>query len=206
MLQAFTETWAKACGSGAPAKVLIPSGIFLTGPVVFSGPCKGAITVEVRGIVKATTDLKEYADGDWILFENIDGLLLTGGGTFDGQGAASWKLKDSNPQHSATKCDLLPISIKFNHVNNSVVTGINSLNSKGFHILLVFCQNFTASNLNITAPDESPNTDGIHLSLSSLVNITNSKIGTGDDCVSIGHGSTDISVSQITCGPGHGIR
>jgi len=40
---------------------------------------------------------------------------------------------------------------------------------------------------------------------SSQITITNADIGTGDDCISFGAGTQDITVNQVTCGPGHGI-
>lgn len=84
--------------------------------------------------------------------------------------------------------------------------GISSVDSKFFHIAVLSCKNFKASNIKITAPANSPNTDGIHLERNSGVIIQKSNIGTGDDCISVGQGNSDITLTGITCGPGHGIR
>lgn len=97
-------------------------------------------------------------------------------------------------------------SIKFSKLTNTVVHGITSLNSKSFHMHVNMCQNFKAYDLTITAPSDSPNTDGIHISSSDHVDVSHSVIGTGDDCISIGQGVTSLGVTSITCGPGHGIR
>ncbi|KAK7327674.1 hypothetical protein VNO77_21761 [Canavalia gladiata] len=59
--------------------------------------------------------------------------------------------------------------------------------------------------LTISAPDESPNTDGIHIERLFDVKILNSDIQTGDDCVSLGDGSKKVTVQNVNCGPGHGI-
>lgn len=91
-------------------------------------------------------------------------------------------------------------------VKNSVVQDIKLVDSKGFHMKITDSSNITVTNVNINAPGDSPNTDGVHISDSQDIFIINSVIGTGDDCVSIGDGNTHITVSNITCGPGHGIR
>ncbi|KAF6168673.1 hypothetical protein GIB67_020307 [Kingdonia uniflora] len=157
----------------------------------------------MQGYLKATTDLSTYGpSADWVEFGSVDGLILTGGGTFDGQGAKSWPF---NKCPMSKDCNVLPTNIKFVSTTNTIVRGITSLNSKFFHIGLVDCKDFSGSGMKISAPENSPNTDGIHIERSSRVSISESVIGTGDDCVSIGQGNSQISVTGVTCGPGHGI-
>ncbi|XP_027367935.1 exopolygalacturonase clone GBGE184-like [Abrus precatorius] len=205
-IEEFTAAWQAACkNSTTQAKVLIPKGTFRAGPTMFAGPCTSPkpIIVEVEGHIKATTDPSDYVSPEWFTFLDIDGFMLTGKGVFDGQGAVSWPLNDC--RQTKGNCAPLPSSLKFDGVNNSVVTNITSLNSKQFHFHLHGCNNISFSNLNITAPGNSPNTDGMHISTSDRINVSSSIIGTGDDCISIGHTATNITITNITCGPGHGI-
>ncbi|KAF2312020.1 hypothetical protein GH714_027772 [Hevea brasiliensis] len=201
-LESFIKAWRAGCDSGSPAKVVIPQGTFVAGPTVFQGPCKAPMTMEVQGVVKATTDLSQYTSPEWISFEIIDGLTLNGKGTFDGQGAAVWKYNDCDTNKN---CANLPDSLKFHRVNNADMSDFTSLNSKYFHLHVVKCGNIRFHHMNITAPDESPNTDGIHISNSNAITVASSFIGTGDDCVSVGQGVTNLTVKEIICGPGHGI-
>ncbi|KAL5988020.1 hypothetical protein ACLOJK_035783 [Asimina triloba] len=199
--QAFLDAWKEACAWEGEARVLVPAGTFLVGPVIFKGPCKSSIVFQVTGVVKAP-GLDKFPSDGWIHFQYIDGLMLTGGGTFDGQGAAAWP---HNQCPKKQKCKLLPTSLRFSFVNDATIRKITSLNSKHFHMNIFACKNMKLQALTITAPGDSPNTDGIHMGDVSGIKISRSVIGTGDDCISIGPGSSNISISNIVCGPGHGI-
>jgi galacturan 1,4-alpha-galacturonidase len=96
-------------------------------------------------------------------------------------------------------------SLRFDFVTNSIVRDITSYNSKQFHINVFGCQNLTFDHIIIKAPKNSPNTDGIHIGRSTKINVINSNISTGDDCISLGDGSRDILIQGVNCGPGHGI-
>lgn len=203
--RAFNAAWQTACNARGNVILLIPKGTYLVGPLRFKGPCRevSSLTVLLEGYLKATTDLSVYKSGSgWIEFAWIGGLTLTGGGVLDGQGAEAWPFSKCS---TTPNCDLLPTNLKFVGMNRTIVHHITSLNSKFFHIALVGCRDFTGSELSIFAPDESPNTDGIHLERSTNVHLSRSIIGTGDDCISVGQGNSEITITNITCGPGHGI-
>ncbi|KAJ4791035.1 Pectin lyase-like superfamily protein [Rhynchospora pubera] len=203
--QAFLGAWKAACSSIGDVKLLIPPGNYFLNPVKFYGPCPNVSTLTVyqEGVITASTDLSLYQSGnDWIEFGYVEGLRLTGGGTFDGQGSVSWSY-DQCPVEK--HCNVLPTSVKFVHLNDTIVYGMRSINPKFFHIAVLQCQNFKAMAIHIEAPEDSPNTDGIHIERSSDVTIHDAIISTGDDCISIGQGNTNVLISRINCGPGHGI-
>lgn len=199
------RAWNQACKSTEAAKVVIPKGTFRAGEVVFQGPCTAPrpIVIEIQGTVEADTDLSSFSSNYWFIVEHVDGVEVTGGGTLNGRGEDVWRFADSGEK--IRNAPLLPVSLIFQGVNNSALHDLNFVNSKGFHIKVSDSSEINVSNLTITAPGFSPNTDGIHISGSTNVNVTELTIGTGDDCVSIGDGTTNLLVTKVTCGPGHGL-
>ncbi|GAU31634.1 hypothetical protein TSUD_38310 [Trifolium subterraneum] len=73
------------------------------------------------------------------------------------------------------------LNLKLNKVKNAIVKDITSLNSKQFHFHLHGCDSISFNNLTITAPGNSPNTDGMHISGSTFINSYGTKLppGTG---------------------------
>nr|POF10834.1 exopolygalacturonase [Quercus suber] len=199
---ALTKAWKAACAV-AGSKVVISAGVYKLGLVSLLGPCKGAIDFNLQGTLQAPSDVASFNSKDgWVVFEHIIGLTVSSGGVFDGKGQQTWQKNECNINKN---CNVLPINIRFDYVTNSKVQGITSKDSEFFHINLLECKKLQFQHVTITAPADSPSTNGIHVGRSSQITITNADIGTGDDCISIGDGTQDITITQVTCGPGHGI-
>ncbi|KAK4477380.1 hypothetical protein RD792_016601, partial [Penstemon davidsonii] len=105
----------------------------------------------------------------WILFSGFsNGITIRGNGVIDGRGNAWWG-KSGNAPHA----------IRIAKSNKVTVTGIKIQNSPRMHIFFEECQQVTIFGLTIASPQESPNTDGIHITHSQHVEIYNSTIGCG---------------------------
>ncbi|KAK4754490.1 hypothetical protein SAY87_002594 [Trapa incisa] len=199
--QAFLSAWTAACASSNPSTITIPSGNFYVKSVAFEGPCKsGSITFKIDGTLVASSDYAIIgSSGNWIIFRQVDGLNVYGG-FLNGQGSSLWACKAAGKS-----CPEGATNLEFSNSKNILVSGLSSVNSQMFHIVVNECQNVKLQGIRVSALGDSPNTDGIHVSQSTGVTIQNSKIGTGDDCISIGPGTADVWIEKVDCGPGHGI-
>ncbi|ESQ32372.1 hypothetical protein EUTSA_v10005587mg [Eutrema salsugineum] len=202
---AFEKTWEAACKHEGITKFYVPEGKFLVGAIEFKGPCstKSTLEVEIRGDLMAPTSIKQFPFNQWITFTQLNDIVLYGRANLEGRGEVeAWKQESC---WKASKCDKLITSLILGNVSNAIIRDITLSNAKGFHLGLHFTQNVTVQNVSISSPQDSPNTDGIHVHSSSYISINSSTIGVGDDCVSISTGSFNVLVFNTRCGPGHGI-
>ncbi|KAL3642145.1 hypothetical protein CASFOL_012960 [Castilleja foliolosa] len=197
--QSFLDAWADACKTDGSATVYVPKGRYLLSKTVFDGKsCNNQeTTIRIDGtLIQGSSDY----DYNWLVFEEVAGLNILGG-TLDGQGQDLWACKKSG----GGGCHQGATSLGLYNSKDVTIDGLKSTDSQMFHIIVYECDNVNFLNTEISAPENSPNTDGIHIEQSSAVNITNATIATGDDCISIGPGSTNVWIEDIACGPGHGI-
>ncbi|QCE13052.1 polygalacturonase [Vigna unguiculata] len=201
--QAFVKAWKDVCGATQKsAKFVIPQNkIFMLQPLSLKGPCNPAtIEVQLEGTVIAPKSIGDWKflneERKWIEFSDISGIVIEGGGVIDGQGAAWWNSDDVS---------MKPTALHLHNCKDGILRSIHHMNSPRNHISVDMCSGLEISHVNITAPMESPNTDGIDISGSSNVFIHSSTIQTGDDCIAINSGSSFVNISDIFCGPGHGI-
>ncbi|EFH45330.1 glycoside hydrolase family 28 protein [Arabidopsis lyrata subsp. lyrata] len=201
--KAFLQAWTAACGGDGDIKtLLIPSDkTFLLQPTVFQGPCKSSsIKVQLDGAIVAPSDKVAWSDPIsrmWIKFSTVSGLTIVGSGTIDSRGSSFWELN--------LKASQRPTALHISKCDNLRINGITSIDSPKNHISIKTCNTVAISNINLFAPETSPNTDGIDISDSTNINIFDSTIQTGDDCIAINSGSSNINITGINCGPGHGI-
>eukprot|EP00253_Pinus_taeda_P019207 PITA_19207 len=197
---AFIEAWEAACMASSNAVLQVPLGkTFLINPVTFLGPCKSHISVEITGTIVAPNKQSAWNSDElnlWIRFYGISGLTIEGGGVIDGQGQDWWsKSCKVNKQEAMT----------ISRCSNVLIKNLQFVNSQRMHLIVVDSSDIQLNGLQIQAPEQSPNTDGIHLQRVKNAQINNCVIQTGDDCISISSGSSTINIKNIKCGPGHGI-
>ncbi|KAL6334811.1 hypothetical protein AAG906_021779 [Vitis piasezkii] len=164
--QAFLKAWNEACNVQQHRATLnVPARTFLLNPIEFS--------VHVAGKIIASTNKSLFDNNHWILFSYVKGLTLTGSGTIDGQGQA----------------------LKFYTCPDLVLQGLTHINPQKAHIILTKCDGANINSITITAPEDAPNTDGIDIASSNHVQVQNSKIGTGDDCIAISARCSFINIT-----------
>ncbi|GFP98316.1 polygalacturonase qrt2 [Phtheirospermum japonicum] len=209
--QAFLEAWNAACSCSieSPKVYVPPERTFLLNPITFHGPCNtSSISFLISGTIIApkTPGLWDGRDASqWLGFMDINGLLVDGFGYVDGRGKSWWDQSCRYHPQLVHIHILLIQGLKFLRCNESSVSNIKLINSAQTHILVKGCKSFNIDNVVIESPGNSPNTDGIHIQSSQHVTISSSKISCGDDCISLGDYISNIQISRVECGPGHGI-
>nr|VDD04878.1 unnamed protein product [Brassica rapa] len=198
--QAIQDAWKALCAGKSKSLVIHANEVYTLLPQVFQGPCVASNPhIQIDGKIEAPKLVKDWGSNkpeNWLSFDKVSGLTITGSGLLDPHGESWW---------STVKFDSRPQALQFNRCNNLIYNGLTQRNSPKNHISISNCVQATLSNLHLIAPANSPNTDGIDISLSQQINIFSSAIQTGDDCIAIKTGSSDINITNVDCGPGHGI-
>ncbi|XP_020520413.1 polygalacturonase At1g48100 [Amborella trichopoda] len=210
--KAFLATWAAACKVES-AIFEVPSEFrFLIGPLTFRGPCEPGLVLKIDGTIVAPSNLDDWPESGlftWINFKFLQNFKVTGTGSIDGQGSAWWDvpLFQSNQSvgNSTNNPKMKPTAVRFYESFNLSIGDITIENSPSIHLKFDNCGGVLVTNLTVSSPGNSPNTDGIHLQNSQDVEVEYSSIACGDDCISIQTGCSNVCIHDVQCGPGHGI-
>ncbi|KAH9708779.1 Pectin lyase-like superfamily protein [Citrus sinensis] len=208
--KALIAAWKAACRV-AGATVEIPSEFkFLIKPITLQGPCMPNLVLQIDGTLLAPPKVGSWPKSSlfqWINFKWLHNFTIQGNGIVDGQGFEWWGGSQSNSIQKKSKHipEMKPTALRFYASYNVTVRDIKINNSPLCHLKFDSSGGIKVKNIHISSPENSPNTDGIHLQNTKDVEIQHSDIACGDDCVSIQTGCSNVHIHHINCGPGHGI-
>lgn len=128
-------------------------------------------------------------------------IAVVGRGTIDGNGQNGdwWRDFQSFPASR-------PRVIFLNHTQNVTLHGVTVKNGPSWHIHPFFSQNFSMLDCFVTAPKDSPNTDGIDPESCDGVDIIGCRFSVGDDCVAVKSGKIDMARKYRTPADHHTVR
>ncbi|EFJ23972.1 hypothetical protein SELMODRAFT_102892 [Selaginella moellendorffii] len=171
--QAFLSAWEAACFVPSSTVLFPATYSFVIGPVELSGPCADYITLRVDGTIMARDDLSNWnvdLDG-WLVFSGLQLFRLTGYGVIDGRGDFWW----------AYSCKIYPFaSVLLRRISAVEISYLTLKDSQEFHLSVESCNEVYMTGLQVVAPSDSPNTDGIHIVRSENVYLQDTLIGTGN--------------------------
>ncbi|WJX49928.1 hypothetical protein P8452_36303 [Trifolium repens] len=196
--KAFLSAWKSTCAAQGSATLVIPANrIFLVTNLLFNDACKAtSIHIMLQGKIVAPPKEAWKDPSYWINIGYVNGLTIDGTSTggIDGHGSTWWQCRSCSR----------PIALSFHSCNDLSVNNLRISNSPGGHISINGCNGAIFSNVIVTSPSNSPNTDGFDISASKNILIEDSTIHAGDDCIAINGGSSYINATRVSCGPGHG--
>jgi polygalacturonase len=201
-----------ACSKAGGGTVNVPAGRYLTGPIVLKSHV--TLNLDAGSTILASTDAADYpvqssvwGDGRTLLSsviyaEDAENITITGRGTIDGQGQVWWHRfwlahpkKGMQPATTAEEkaeaamvANGRPHLIKFIRCKDVVIEHVNLINSPEWTIHPMLSEFIRIDGVTIHNPVPSPNTDGINPESCRNVQILNSRIDVGDDCVTLKSG------------------
>ncbi len=99
-----------------------------------------------------------------------------------------------------------PRVIFLNRCKDVVLHGVTVKNGPSWHIHPFYSQGFSMLDCFVTAPKDSPNTDGIDPESCDGVDIIGCKFSVGDDCVAVKAGKIDLALKYKTPAQRHTVR
>ena len=178
-----------SCARVGGGEVLIPAGgVYLTGTIFLKSNV--FLRLESGATLQGSPRMTDYDKNfpHLIFAEKAGNTGILGNGVIDGNGAAFW---DENFEPKERPRPWL----KFLHCSKLKFENIQLLNSPAHVLVLDHCNEVTVNDIRIVNHMQSPNTDGIDVTDSRNVLITNCYIETGDDAICLK--SHDVMIENV---------
>ncbi|KAK6129623.1 hypothetical protein DH2020_036633 [Rehmannia glutinosa] len=188
---AIVSAWKQACSTPNSVLLVPERRRYLVNATRFKGPCADRLIIQIDGTIVAPDDPENWDPRNqriWLEFYNLSNALFK-----------EMELLMAQAANGA------PTALTIDSSSAVRVKGLTIQNGQQMNFIIARSDSIRVTGVKVSAPEDSPNTDGIHITASTNVVLQNCKIGTGDDCISIVSGSSSITMKNIYCGPGHGI-
>ncbi len=186
--------------------VYVPSGVFRSGTIVLNG---ASLHLESGAVLKASGNLDDYPElpfhhnelgtlRAFLVNLGHDNVTIDGRGTIDLSGHDFYDMNAWNVPASRVPFNdkqirecTHPIGIRpsqclfFHQSKNITVRGIRVIDAPCWTFTFSECENVKLTGLTIDTDLTIPNNDGIHLSASRDVIISDCHISSGDDCIAV---------------------
>ena len=217
-------------------RVVIPAGNYLVTPLFL----RSHITLDIRkgatvrletdrtkfpilpGMTLSTDETDDLNLGSWegnpldtfasfLTGVHVKDVTICGEGVLDGQGdKADWWL-----HHRVKRGAWRPRMLFLNHCEDVTVQGLTFANSPCWNLHPYFSRDLKFLNISVTAPADSPNTDGFDPESCKHVLLAGAHFSLGDDCIAIKSGKlymgqryktpcSDLEISHCLMENGHG--
>ncbi|MBR1684317.1 MAG: glycoside hydrolase family 28 protein [Clostridia bacterium] len=190
-------------------RVLIPRGTYLVFPLFLNSHIRLEIAegAELRlandrsrfpilpGMVQTTDEQDDINLGSWegnpldafaslLTGIDVEDVYVYGKGILNGQGDLGDWWKDHKKKHGAFR----PRMIFLNHCETIVFQGLQIMRSPAWNVHPYFSKHLGFYSLTITAPADSPNTDGFDPESCEGISMMGVHFSVGDDCIAIKSG------------------
>jgi len=208
-----------ACVQAGGGRVLVPAGVWLTGPVHLRSNVN--LHLADGAVLRFSSTFADYLPvvymqrggvrcynySPLVYARDCTNVALTGRGTLDGQGPVWWPWKKNTQGMTrlfqagaqgvpvdqrvfGTEADgVRPPFVQLLDCRNVLVEGVTLLDGPSWNLHPVWCENVTIRGVRITAL--GPNNDGIDPDACRNVLIEDCVLDTGDDCICLKAGRNE---------------
>jgi hypothetical protein len=193
---------ATAAGGGT---VVLPAGRFLTGTIFL----RSHVTLELRSgaTLLGSRNIKDYPlvekgvnndhSGRYLIVASgVEGVTICGGGLIDGQGDAFWEPAADPHKWIKAKSPRPSPMVEVSGSKDVHIRDVRMTNPAGWTLNLKTSERVFVRNISIKNNPLAPNSDGIDVSGSRDVLISDSRVDTGDDGIVLN--SVDSDVERVT--------
>jgi polygalacturonase len=221
-----------ACVQAGGGTVYLPPGRYFTGTIILQSNV--TFDLDAGAVLLASDNRTDYplVEDPWestakliaplIWAVDAQNITLTGLGTFEGQGQWWWPLdhggvaRGSEPgTPQPPRGGARPQFVRLLRCQNVRIEHLTFHNSPSWNIHPLLCTDVRIEGVTISSPARSANTDGINPESCRNVEITQCRIDTGDDCVTLksgidelgrklGRPDENIAISNCVMLHGHG--